>query len=272
MLKYSKKHLIVYYALAAVGVLGFLMLTAFIAGDSVPVTWWGFFLLVIDVVIPVLLALVVAKWLMNKDARKTISIYEEECDPGRFIDMSEKVASRIIAPFGEWGAWYESYRSMAYGDLGIEDEGRRIFESMLKSAEVVSSKKEKADMMLFSYPSAVKFKGQKDAMWLIEEAKSAYLSDPIKYKDKLDYISSQESLNKAMGENDVERSIEILKRMREDRQNSLRVRAEAAYEEAQLLHMRGRFAEELTCLAFVVENGGKLPIANVAKTRLASLD
>lgn len=271
MRDYYKASVAKYYALSVVGIIALLALTAYIAGGSVPATWWGFMLLLIDVALPILLALFIARRELEKTSLRILKIYEELCDPRSFIMMSEPEAKRTKVPFGEHGAWLLSYRSLAYGDLADVDASSEALDDILRSIDCATNGIEKANMMLFAYPPAARLFGRAEVRFLLQDAKRIFSSDPERYGDKLDYIDLQERFL-AMEENgDLEGLLELFAYVRKDASRTMRERVEAAFKEAKALRGENDAEREKCCLRFVVENGGSLHVAHEAEVELRKL-
>lgn len=258
----------VYYLVSILGIVALLSATAWLAGGSVPATWWGYLLLSIDVLLPVSVAALLAKRSLKKDSLKMLEAYDELCDPESFIELSEHAATRIRVPFGEWGAWLLSYRSLAFNDLSDVEESRKALEYVLLSIESETHRVKKANMMLSAYPPVARIMGRGEARRLVERAKAVYLSDPERFGDELGYIELQERALAMEDEGDSKGLIEILEETRGDRKASMRVKVEAAFRESEALRDRNDIEGEARCLEFVAENGGGLRIAREARLAL----
>ncbi|OUO91547.1 hypothetical protein B5F40_03705 [Gordonibacter sp. An230] len=269
MLRVSKRHLFLFYALSIMGSVAMMAATALALGGGVPAVWWGYLLVAFDIAVPVLLASRTAKALLSRSAVGRVKLYDEGCDPSSFIDRSAEVEQRARPPFDGWTAWYMSRLGLAYCDLGDLRKARSILSEILGSANGEGREGERAEIALVSYDLAAKLMGGDAASSLLDSASLHYERAPGEHGSELKYIGFQRKLRRLSEEGDVAELSRLLRTVWKNDGETMRTRVEAAFRESETLRFSGR--ESLEALRFAAENGGSLLAARKARARLEEM-
>ena len=266
MLKVSKWHLSLFYALSISGSVAMMAATALALGGSVPAVWWGYLLAAFDIAVPVLLASRATKALLSRSAIKRVRLYEDECDPSSFVARSAEIERRARPPFDGWTAWYMSRLGLAYCDLGDRRKAQGILSGILDSASGGGSERRRAEIMLVSYELAAKLIGGGAASSLLDGASHHYGKAPGKNEGELRYIGFQRRLQRLSEAGDAEGRSRLLRTVWKNGRETMRARVEAAFGESEALRLSG--AESLEALRFAAENGPFLKAGREARARL----
>lgn len=261
-----------YLALTMLGFLVLAISTALALGGSVPGTWWGYLLLLAEAVLASFFARALAKRRMHGDFRRILEAYDQACDPELFIELSAGISRRAGLPFKSWESFYESYRSLAYGDMGRDDLAAAALEGILQSIYATPGKQARAAMMMFAYAPAAALRGYREADWLLDGAESAFLERPGKHAVQLDFVARQRRIVAMQEEGDAAGLEEAWRKVRENPTTPLRAKVNAAFREAEALDSLGCRERREEVLAFAARNGPKLKAGREADELLGRME
>ena len=245
---------------------------SWIVGYNVSGTLWGLIAALIILFMSIYGCVRYASRAADAKAQSMVALYDEQCDPEAFLTAAAQVTPQITPPVLEPGAWFLALLGQASLDTGDRDTAKTDLDILANSVLAAKTGDIRAGILTNAIPLALKLQGPEQTMALIDEALQALSAStsPHALLQKT-YLSAQRDLCAAMLRHDNATLIERYRRIREDARAVERLRVEYAWHEARICYEEGRRDEELECLRFIVDHGGKLAFVPTARNRLAEL-
>lgn len=208
---------------------------------------------------------------VNKLRKKYISVYEDNCDPAKFLSSSDGVINKIRAPYETWHIWFLNYCCLAHFDCGNDSEAECLLQTMLDDLGKTKVAVERARKTIVIFPSLATLREKEVAVKSLDNAEAVLLEKPKKNSQDLLYISFQRKLMLDYKNNDSLSIIATWEEQRCHKDSSNRTKAIAAYRQSEEFKKLGNIDKEVELLRYVVTHGSKLLVGRHACSRLTDL-
>lgn len=207
----------------------------------------------------------------QKKTNEVLDLYNAECDPEAFIAKGAPIADAVTFPCREAGAWYMSYYAQAELDAGNKDKAIEIEHQIQSSYEAAKNVRLKAGILVNLIQVVDKIDGNSEALKLINEGFSLTKGDmtPVG-RERTAFLESQKKIMESRLAVNPENAFKIDSAVVKSNAYPMRIRVEAAWDQARQAYKMGNTPAETDALQFVVKNGNKLALVKKAKKQLQS--
>lgn len=272
MLQYFKRYQI-YVCICAV-ILPILYSTVYplISGEVISTSLSSLFTAVVLFVLGLSIGGNIFERKAQKEVDELVSIYNDECNPEKFLSEGKDLSEAMKMPYNQFSAWYMSYFAQAMLDSGDTTQANSIYENITESVNLAKKPMEKLAILANVIPLAEKIGGEDIALKTIDEA-SKQLEEcrPSFVMHYRDFLDSQKKIILARSEKDYEKIAILDKSVWENDNYPKRIRVEYAWDSASASYALHNIEDEKVALQYVVDNGGTLALVGKAKGRLNKL-
>lgn len=272
MLIYYKKYVIIVCAIAVALPVIVSSVYPFITGQLMASTISGLVTMFLLFAAGMLIGYKIMNGVAEKKTDELLSIYNDKCDPKAFVEAGSQLASDIVFPCGEPGAWYLGYYAQALLDIGDVDGAKKIASGLRESITAQKKDEGKCAILVNLIPLESKLSGSKSTMQLVDEGLamvSSQTSPEAQVRKK--YLESQKKIFTAEVDGNYQEEATLDESVMEAGANPMRTRVEFAYKAASAYFKLGNETAERKDLQFVVDNGNELKLVEMAKQRLTEL-
>lgn len=270
MLRYVRKYFILYYAVALVPAVIYLATVFFSVGIEGFGSGWTWVATGILVVACTLVASRVMNRAAASEVKSIMQIFYQRCEPYLFLNRGSGIASRIKAPYNEWGSLFMSAYALALIDIGQKEEAQKAIEDMRISAQATQKPLEAAHICLNMHAPIKELYETNLALQCLVEAESLLERCPhnADYDEAKEYINHERTFDIAEQYADDQEIIKLYGELRANEKLFKRMRVQAAYVMAEAYGRLRERALEKESLEYVVQNGKNLSVVAKAQARL----
>ncbi|MCL1796810.1 MAG: hypothetical protein FWG24_00590 [Eggerthellaceae bacterium] len=269
-----RKYLLLYYVLSLLPAAIFLVGSFINAGGLSFMSAWT---LLIVLLLVAAASLSSARILNNKAAKyfkQLLLLLNRECDPHRLLEEGRDLASRIKAPFNEWGSLFMGSWALAYLEIGNRARAKEVLDSMRQSAQASKRPREAGNICLNMHEPIKRLYGVDLALRCLAEAESFVHRVPLnpEFADSIKYIAEERALDLAERDEDDTVLLVVTNDILQSNRSCTRLQVQAAFSKAGAYRRLGDKESERRWLGFVIENGNRLQVVEEARARLVALD
>lgn len=270
MLKYLRKYSLLYYLVALVPALIYLMVSYVSGGVGAFFSLRTWIAVVALIVICSFFAGRVFNRLAIEETQKMIYLFYQECDPESFLSNSSDIVKHIRAPFDEWASMLMGAYALANIDVDNTEAATKAVEDMRVSAQAAKKGQSMARICLNMHAAINALYGPDLALKCLHEAQHQLQTlgskeDPT---EEIQMINQHQALYIAEKLHDYQEVIKLNLEIYQNDRLLSRIRVLAAYQIALAYGRLGNTDQELRFLEYVVEHGNKLAVVEKARNLL----